>query len=166
MNLVLITGVIPNGLGATIAKNLARSSPALLILTGRDIRRTDIVAKEMATEYSQVNTRILELDISSFESVTRATVEVLAYSEPGIDILFNNAGVMNVPERILSVDKVEMQLATNYLGLFLFTNTIMAKLMRVKGRIVNIVSNGHELSPFRFSDHNFDSDGNNLPEDE
>jgi NAD(P)-dependent dehydrogenase (short-subunit alcohol dehydrogenase family) len=83
-----------------------------------------------------------------------------------IDILFNNAGIMNVPERKLSVDGFEMHLATNYLGLALFTCLLLPKIKRSEcGRIVSTVSNGYALSPFRFSDYNFDG-GKEIPEDE
>jgi NAD(P)-dependent dehydrogenase (short-subunit alcohol dehydrogenase family) len=58
-----------------------------------------------------------------------------------------------------------MHLATNYLGLALFTMSILPKIKQsAAGRIVNVASNGYALSPFRFSDYNFD--GKDLPEDE
>lgn len=52
----------------------------------------------------------------------------------------------------------EMHLATNHLGPFAFTNLVLAKILASSKspRIVNIVSNGYALSPFRFSDWNFD----------
>ncbi|KAJ4288036.1 hypothetical protein N0V90_012052 [Kalmusia sp. IMI 367209] len=95
-----------------------------------------------------------------------AAEEISGYVEPNIDIVFDNAGVMNIPERRLSADGFEMHLATNYLGLALFTNSILPNIKKsAMGRIVNVVSNGHAISPFQFSDHNFD-DVNDLPEDE
>ncbi len=160
---VLITGVGPNGLGATIAESLASQGPALLILTGRSIEKTEVVTRELSSKHPEVCTRTLRLDLSSFESVKEAAAEVNNYTE-SINVLINNAGVMNVPERTLSVDGFEMQLATNHLGPFLFTNLIMGKLIASKGRIVNIVSNGYLLAPFRFSDYNFEKE--TLPEDE
>lgn len=50
-----------------------------------------------------------------------------------------------------------MHLATNYLGPFLFTNSIMKKLISSgTARIVNVSSNGYIFSPFRFADYNFE----------
>jgi NAD(P)-dependent dehydrogenase (short-subunit alcohol dehydrogenase family) len=73
---------------------------------------------------------------------------------------------MNIPERRLSADGFEYHLATNYLGLALFTDSILPKVKKSDaGRIVNVVSNGYALSPFRFSDYNFDG-VDDLPEDE
>lgn len=65
---------------------------------------------------------------------------------------------MNIPTRTLSTDGFEMQLSVNYLGAFLFTNSIMPKLLASKAaRIANITSNGYALSPFRFNDFNFEN---------
>ncbi|KAI4246992.1 MAG: hypothetical protein L6R40_001657 [Gallowayella cf. fulva] len=85
--------------------------------------------------------------------------------EGATDILINNAGVMNVPERQLDTslvpfhtDRYEMHLAINHLGPFAFTHLILPKILasHKSPRIVNVVSNGYGLSPFRFSDWNFD----------
>ena len=163
-HLVVITGVGPNGLGEILARELARKSPALLVLTGRALQKAEAIAKEISAETPRVKVRVLRLDVASFQSIEAAAKVVNAYSEPGIDILFNNAGVMNIPEHTLSVDGFEIHFATNFLGAFLFTNSIMEKLIQAKGRVVNVSSSGHLLSPVRFSDYNFD--GKDIPESE
>lgn len=152
---VLITGVGPNGLGATLAESLASQSPALLILSGRTLSKVEITSQDVATKYPSVKIRLLKLDLASFDSVDAAAAEVNAYPETSIDVLINNAGVMNIPERTLSTDGVEMHLMVNYLGAFCFTNSVMGKLLSRGGRIVNVGSNGYALSPFRFADYNF-----------
>ncbi|KAL5345342.1 hypothetical protein ACLOAV_009713 [Pseudogymnoascus australis] len=155
---ILITGVSPNGLGAAIAHELATQAPALLILTGRDCVKVEAIITELAVEFPNVKTRALIFDISSFASTNAAAAQVLAYPESSIDIIINNAGVMNIPTRTLSTDGFEMQLSVNYLGAFLFTNSIMPKLLASKAaRIANITSNGYALSPFRFNDFNFEN---------
>ena len=80
---------------------------------------------------------------------------------------------MNIPERTLSEDGIEMQFATNHIGHFLFTNLILSKLTASanaspKGttRIVNVSSRGVRLSPVRFSDLNFTKTADELPESE
>jgi NAD(P)-dependent dehydrogenase (short-subunit alcohol dehydrogenase family) len=158
----------PNGLGAVMAHELASQSPALLILTGRNPAKVEAIIKELATAFPAVKTRALIFDISSFASIKDAAADVLTYPEPCIDILVNNAGIMNTPTRTLSKDGFEMQLAVNYLGAFLFTNSIMPKLLASSaGRVMNITSNGYALSPFRFADYNFDEEKSaTLPEDQ
>ncbi|CAI6238046.1 unnamed protein product [Periconia digitata] len=161
---VLITGVSPNGLGAQLAESIATQSPKLLILTGRTASKVEAVAQGINTP--DVEIRVVLFDMSSFASISKATEEINEFSGPSIDIVFNNAGVMNIPERKLSVDRFEMHLATNYLGLALFTNNILPKIKNSEaGRIVNVVSIGHIISPFRFSDYNFDG-VETLPDDE
>lgn len=162
---VLITGISPNGLGAQFAQTLASKNPSLIILAGRDREKVQTVAATLAAVHPEVTTRILTFDLTSFSSVRSAAAEVMAYPELGIDILINNAGVMNIPERTLSPEGFEMHLATNYLGSFLFTNSILDKLVNNGGaRIVNVSSQGYVFSPFRFSDYNFE--GKPLPESE
>lgn len=69
--------------------------------------------------------------------------------------LINNAGVMALPERTLSTDGFEMQFASNHLGPFIFTNTILPALKRSSDpRIVVVSSWGHHLSNFIFEDPN------------
>ncbi|KAL5384414.1 hypothetical protein PMIN02_009222 [Paraphaeosphaeria minitans] len=161
---VLITGVSPKGLGAQIAQSLATQKPKLLILTGRFPSKVEAVARDISTPGLEI--RIVLFDISSLASVATAVDQINAFAEPSIDLVFNNAGVMNIPERRLSADGFEYHLATNYLGLALLTNGILPKVKKSDaGRIVNVVSNGYALSPFRFSDYNFDG-VDDLPQDE
>jgi NAD(P)-dependent dehydrogenase (short-subunit alcohol dehydrogenase family) len=163
----VITGVNPNGIGGALAKALAAHSPRLLILTGRTASKVEAVEKKINTSAPGVQVRIVLFDISSFASIAKAAEEINGYAEPSIDVVFNNAGVMNIPERRLSADGFEMQFATNYLGLVLFTMSLLPKVkLSAAGRIVNVVSNGYALSPVRFSDYNFDGKGNELPDDE
>ena len=163
---VLITGVGPNGLGRAVALDLAAHSPSLLILAGRSRDKLEAVQKEIASHYSQTHTRLLDIDVASLASVRKAAQEINSSSSSTIEILINNAGVMNIPKRTLSADGFEMHFAVNYLGAFLFTTLIMPKLLSSgNGRIVNVASSGHALSPFRFSDYNF-AGVKSLPESE
>ncbi len=67
----------------------------------------------------------------------------------------NNAGIMAVPWS-KTEDGFESQFATNYLGHFLFTNLLMSKLLAAKTpRVVIVSSNGHRLSPIRWTDINY-----------
>ncbi len=107
----------------------------------------------------------MQLDLSSFNSIKEAVHTISCQQQLRIDILVNNAGVMNIPNRQLSSDGFEMHLATNYLGPFLFTVSLLGRsVFSEKIRIVNVGSNGYVFSPFRFSDYNFE--GKSLPDSE
>lgn len=82
---------------------------------------------------------------------------------------------MDIPSRQLSEHGVEMHLATNFLGHFMFTNLILPKLLSAASaaasvrnsgvRVINVTSAGFILTPFRFSVYNWN--GNiSLPEAE
>jgi NAD(P)-dependent dehydrogenase (short-subunit alcohol dehydrogenase family) len=98
------------------------------------------------------------VELSSVVSVWEAA-STLAQLTPSIDILFNNAGVMVTPERILPPEWGEMHLATNILGHLLLTSLLLSRLKAAGNgsRVVNITSAGFMLTPFRFSDYNFES---------
>lgn len=93
---------------------------------------------------------------------------------PTVDIIVNSAGVMCLPERILTEDGIEMHFATNHIGHFLFANLVMPKLIKaaeknpVKGatRIVNVSSLSPTWARIRWSDINFDKRNKDLPEEE
>ncbi|KAI4213894.1 MAG: hypothetical protein LQ351_003589 [Letrouitia transgressa] len=154
---ILITGVGPNGLGETLCLLLASQGADHLIITGRSLEKVSNSARAIKDAHPSVEVTTLELDLASLDSVRHAAKEVNKF-RGAVDILINNAGVMNIPERTLSKDGFEMHLATNHLGPFAFTNLVLAKILASSKspRIVNIVSNGYALSPFRFSDWNFD----------
>ncbi|KAF2129166.1 retinol dehydrogenase 13 [Dothidotthia symphoricarpi CBS 119687] len=157
---ILTTVVSPSGLGAAFLKAIAGLQPALLILAGRNIAKVEETASQLAAENPtlSIKTRILQLDLSSLEAVRTAANTVNGWSDiPQIDVLVNNAGIMAVAYA-LSPEGYESQLATNYLGPFLFTNLIMGRLMTsVVPRVVTVSSDGHRLCPFRFGDYNFHS---------
>lgn len=80
---------------------------------------------------------------------------------------------MNLPERQLSEEGIEMHFATNHIGHFLFTSLIMPKFLKAaegsqKGatRIVNVTSLSPTVSPMRWSDINFNKVNKDLPQAE
>ncbi|KAF7504526.1 hypothetical protein GJ744_002146 [Endocarpon pusillum] len=175
---ILITGVSLGGLGGTTAKALAAHAPRLLILTGRSRDKVDAVIHEIQHNHPRINCRFLQIDLSSQSSVQKAAAEILSYDDvDGIDLLINNAGVMDVQERTLSSEGIELQFATNHIGHFLLTNLIMPKLISAAAqtprnqhsanvRIINVSSSAHVFSPIRFSDHTFSKPVEAIPEDE
>ncbi|KAK0705940.1 short-chain dehydrogenase/ reductase [Lasiosphaeria miniovina] len=136
----LITGVSPNGLGAFFAEAIAKASPKLIILATRNVERASEVAASIKGINSTAQTRILHLDLASLASVRAAAQEVNSYAED-IHVGANNAGIM----------------ASNHLGHSLFTNLIMAMLLRSgpAPRVVNVSSKGYRLGGVRHFDHGF-----------
>jgi NAD(P)-dependent dehydrogenase (short-subunit alcohol dehydrogenase family) len=83
----------------------------------------------------------------------RSAATDIAQRHPRIDLLVNNAGVMASP-LMRTAQGFELQLGTNHLGHFVFTNALLDNL-GAGSRIVNLSSRGHLLSGIRWDDPNF-----------
>ncbi|KAI2776425.1 putative short-chain dehydrogenase [Daldinia loculata] len=153
---ILITGVSPMGLGAAFIDFIAPMRPATLILAGRSPSKMEQTAEQISAVSPDIKVRMVKLELESQAAVRYAAATVMEWSDvPHIDVLVNNAGVCAIP-RAITEDGFEKQFAVNHLGPFLFTNLIMPKLVASGApRVVNIGSDGHNLSPIRFEDPNF-----------
>ncbi|KAI1453988.1 putative short-chain dehydrogenase [Annulohypoxylon moriforme] len=171
---IIVTGANLKGIGFTTAQAFASQSPAHLILAGRTPAKLQETINALKSEYPDVDYRALKLDLSAQRAVRAAAAEVLSWSDvPTVDIVVNSAAVMNLPERTINEDGLEMQFGTNYIGHFLFSCLIMPKLIKAaqsnpKGstRIVNVVSLSPSMARMRWSDINQAKRNKDLPEDE
>lgn len=171
---ILVTGVNQQGIGFTTAQAFASQSPATLIIASRTPSRVEECIEAMRRDYPTVDYRPLKLDLGSQKAVRAAADEVMSWTDiPEINIIVNSAGIMNLPERQLSDEGIELTFATNHIGHFLFTNLIMPKILKAaesspKGatRIVNVTSLSGTVSGIRWSDINFDKKSKDLPKDE
>lgn len=152
---ILVTGVSPGGLGAHFVESIARHAlPKQLILAGRNQEKLQATAGTIHATNPDVQVKTLELELSTQQSVRDAAAVVNGWPD-AIDVLVNNAGVMAVPYS-KSPEGIEMHLAANHVGPFLFTNLIMKKLLASpRPRVVQVASDGHRLSWFRWADYNF-----------
>jgi NAD(P)-dependent dehydrogenase (short-subunit alcohol dehydrogenase family) len=103
---------------------------------------------EEAAQVIGANTDVRALDLADLASV-RAFAE--AMPEP-IDVLINNAGVMNVPFA-RTADGFEMQIGTNHLGHFALTNLLLP---RITDRVVTVASGAHRYGKIRLDDLNWE----------
>ena len=103
----VVTGA-NTGLGFETARALAEHG-ATVVLAVRNIEKGKQAAARMDGDVT-----VLELDLSSLESVRTAAAELHA-EHPRIDLLVNNAGVMFTPKQT-TPDGFELQLGTNHLG--------------------------------------------------
>jgi NAD(P)-dependent dehydrogenase (short-subunit alcohol dehydrogenase family) len=152
---VLTTGVTQGGLGATFVETIAQYKPSLLILAGRSTAKTLATASQIS-KISDVETRILPLDLASQSNIRAAAQTVLNWPDvPHIDVLVNSAGIMAGPYSTTE-DGIESQFGANHIGHFLLANLLMPKLLAAPApRIVSVASDGHRFGGVRFSDVNF-----------
>ncbi|WP_206473987.1 SDR family NAD(P)-dependent oxidoreductase [Dietzia sp. KRD202] len=137
----LITGAT-SGVGLETARAASRAG-ARVILAVRDTERGRQVAAQLPGE-----TRVVEVDLASLESVRRAAGELLGGEPEPVDILVNNAGAIT-PRRCETGEGFEMLLGVNVLGPFLLTNLLLPLVRR---RVVIVASNAHKSGSFDVED--------------
>jgi NAD(P)-dependent dehydrogenase (short-subunit alcohol dehydrogenase family) len=133
----------------------------MIILLGRSLERVQPVIDSIKETDSNVKVKFVEVDLASLSSVRKAAQSIVADQEiPHINVVINNAAVMACPYQ-KTEDGFELQLAANYLGHFVLTNTIMPKVLAAGpgARLVFVSSSGHRYNPFRFFDPNFEVPG-------
>ena len=152
----VITGA-SNGIGLEIARVLA-SRGAHLVLACRDVRKGRAAADRIGAAppgagpgSGGAGADVVELDLSSQASV-RTAAATIRDRYPRLDLLINNAGVMEVPYQ-QTADGFELTFATNHLGHFALTGLLLDSLLTVPdSRIVTMSSQGHVDGVMNFAD--------------
>ena len=126
------------GLGLATSLQLAAHG-ATVVIGARDLAKAAAACGSIRSEVPGAVVDVRSLDLASLASVDAFAVTVRA-TYPRIHLLFNNAGVMAIPER-KTVDGFEAQVGTNYLGHFALTMRLLPALLAGGGaRIVTTSS--------------------------
>jgi NAD(P)-dependent dehydrogenase (short-subunit alcohol dehydrogenase family) len=152
---ILVTGG-NIGLGKQCVLEYVRHNPAQIWLAARNLDKARAAADEISSQLPKdkpsPTIKLLQLDLSSLESVQTAARTVLAESTR-LDILMLNAGIMAVPPG-LTRDGYELQFGTNYLGHALLAKLLHPLLERTAAtvpeadvRIIMLSSHGHVYAP-------------------
>ncbi len=132
----VITGT-SSGIGVVIAYELAKRG-ALVIAGNRNIDKAHKAIKAVRTLSDDLSSlKIMLLDVSSLKSIREFAEKVNSDGGiPKIDGLLLNAGIMALPERRVSVDGFELQMATNVLGHHLLTSLLMDKIKLAQKSVI------------------------------
>mmetsp|Transcript_15382 Transcript_15382/g.23397 ORF Transcript_15382/g.23397 Transcript_15382/m.23397 type:complete len:447 (-) Transcript_15382:76-1416(-) len=139
---IVITGG-SSGLGLESAKRLALAGASIILTARTDakgqaaVQAVEAYVEEKNILPSSINYKVFDLD--DFESIRK--VDWTDVSK--IDVLLNNAGIMALPQREVTVDGYERQMQSNHLGHFLLTSTLASKFTK-SARIINVSSNAHQ----------------------
>ena len=145
----VVTGAAA-GLGLETVKVLATCG-ATVVLAGHDLERTELAAERIRAETTRARLQVVQLDLASLRSVREAADEIRT-AQPRLDLLINNAGVMQVPHE-RTADGLELTLATNHLGHFALTGLLLEPLLQTAGsRVVTVSSNAHRRGVMNFAD--------------
>ena len=139
---IVITGPTA-GIGRASALTLA-SHGAVLTLLCRNLEKGKSLAQEVV-DAGGVEPTVVEMDMASIDSVRLAAERVIELGRP-IDILLNNAGVINSHRRE-TIDGFEETFAVNHLAPFLLTGLLLPQILAAApgARIVNVASGAHQF---------------------
>lgn len=126
------------GLGFETTRALAAKG-ARVILAARNQDKAERARAEISRSHSDADLDVRQLDLASLDSVETFADSVLDDYDR-LDLLFNNAGVMALPER-KTEDGFEMQFGTNHLGHYALTARLLPLLVGTLGsRVVTVTS--------------------------
>ena len=126
------------GLGYQTALALAGAG-AEVVLAVRDLDRGQEAAQRIRERIELAKLRVILLDLGDLASV-RDFAATQSAAGP-LDLLVNNAGLMLVPRRELTVDGFESHMGVNHLGHFALTAQLLPALRSAPaGRVVSVTS--------------------------
>ncbi|KAH7122725.1 hypothetical protein B0J11DRAFT_532158 [Dendryphion nanum] len=149
--IILVTGG-NSGLGKQSIIELAKHSPAEIWLGARSTKKAQEAIDDITRQVpSAPPIKILEMDLSSFESIRKA-VKTFQQQSQRLDILLLNAGIMMVPHDTTK-DGYEIQFGTNHMGHALLTKLLLSTLLETAEkpksdvRVVVLSSIAHGYAP-------------------
>ena len=147
--LAVVTGAT-GGLGYETALALAGAGAEVLV-TGRNAEKGSAAITSIRRVAPSAKVRFEMLDLASLVSVRRFAAKMVANGRP-LDLLINNAGVMNLPTRRLTEDGFELQFGTNHLSHFALTGLLLPVLRKAEApRVVNVSSIAHRGGKIDFA---------------
>ncbi|KAI1187097.1 short-chain dehydrogenase [Nemania serpens] len=124
----LVTGA-NTGIGKEVARILYSKNAAVWIAARNAEKGANAIASiREAHPSSSGRLELLQLDLSDLTTI-KASAEAFLAKEKRLDVLINNAGVMLPPHGSKTAQGYELQLGTNCLGPFLFTQLLTPTLI-------------------------------------
>ncbi|XP_030033449.2 carbonyl reductase [NADPH] 3 [Manduca sexta] len=133
------------GIGFEIVKGLCQKFDGAVYLTARNEERGRLAVKKL--QELGLNPLFHALDVTNTESIQEfATYISKKYS--GIDVLVNNAGILDFDKPVSSYEDSKRLIDTNFMSL-LTVSKILYPLLKDKARIINLSSDWGLLSNIR-----------------
>ena len=149
MRTILITGA-NSGIGKALAFLTAKHQHKLILIVRKEID-AKLLSDEIKIETQNPNITVFACDLSNQDEIVKCCVSIKQqYSN--LDILINNAAVYT-ETRMVTADKIEMNLAVNVLAPFLLTINLLSLLRKSeKSEVYNISSIGEKYGKADFDD--------------
>ncbi|KAM6946316.1 dehydrogenase/reductase SDR family member 13-like [Aplochiton taeniatus] len=143
---VIVTGS-SSGIGKATALDLAKRG-ARVIMACRNKEKAEGAVYDIRRKSGNIEVVFMQLDLGSLRSV-RSFAETFLKTEPRLDLLINNAGMMGPGH---TEEGFGMAFGVNHLGHFLLTNLLLEKLKQCShSRVVNVSALLHCLGTVDFS---------------
>ncbi|MFI7550095.1 SDR family oxidoreductase [Micromonospora sediminimaris] len=149
----VVTGA-SDGIGFVIAGRLARAG-AQVIMPVRNPAKGQQAADRIRSRVPGATISTRALDLSSLDSVAALTSQLVDEGRP-VNILINNAGVMNPPTRQLTKDGFELQFGTSHLGHFALTQGLLPLLRQGRARVTHQTSVAARSGAINWDDINWE----------
>lgn len=147
---VIVTGA-NSGIGYHAALALALKG-ADVTLAVRSADKGRAAQEGIRSAAPESLTSVEALDLADLSSIRTFADRWSAAHPDGLDLLINNAGVMNTPQR-RTADGFELQFGTNHLGHFALTGLLLPALVaRPRSRVVTVSSGVHWFGRMDFDD--------------
>lgn len=146
---ILITGA-SSGIGLALAQEWSHQKDVILILAARNREALEKVRAEC--EKNGAEATVVELDLSSGESIQKAVNEIHALYSGGVDIVVHNGGISQRSlARETTMDVYRRLMEVNFMGTVHLTQLLMPKMLaRKSGQFVVVTSvMGKIGTPFR-----------------
>ena len=147
---ICIITVATSGIGKATAFKLAQLGAKLILLSRNDVKG-EKTCKQIIKKTNNSQVKFYRVDISSMKEV-RDVSERIKMDFDCIDVLVNNAGARF--DRYFKNDEgIELTFATNHLGHFLLTLSLIEMLKKSEqARIINVSSPAHSRASEELDD--------------
>ncbi|RYP56730.1 hypothetical protein DL771_011669 [Monosporascus sp. 5C6A] len=133
MKTVLITGCSDGGIGSTMAKQFAAQGYHVFATLRSPMKGKSLVGVH--------GLEILELEVTSKESIEQCAAEVKKRTGGTLDILVNNAGAdFVIPLLDVSIDEAKRLYDINVWSILALTQSFAPMLIKAKGCVANLSS--------------------------
>lgn len=149
---VVITGANA-GIGFETALHFARRGDKV-VMACRNMQKAQQAQQRILDEAPDSTICLIPLDVSDLESIQEFGCQ-FADQVGQLDTLINNAGVTALPLTRTRAGH-ELQLATNYTGVFALVGTLLPYFREEAGRIVNVGSFMHLFGELDLTDLNWE----------
>jgi NAD(P)-dependent dehydrogenase (short-subunit alcohol dehydrogenase family) len=143
------------GLGYQITLELARKNAAVVIAC-RTISKGEAAIEKMEQELDKkIKASVIALDLTDIMSVQDCAI-TFAEKHQQLNLLINNAGVVNLKTKQSTATGLEMHMATNHLGHFALTGLLYPIIAKTpNARVVTMSSGAHRSGNINFNDLNW-----------